>query len=69
LERGDSSAVGRGRASQPNHDQQNCYHQAPKVKPEAANAVVQLLMMGVKTPKTCSAVNKRLVKYWRNCCI
>jgi hypothetical protein len=28
LERGGSSAVGRGR---PDHDQQHCYHQAPKV--------------------------------------
>jgi len=36
-ELGDSSAVGRGR---PDHDQQHCYHQAPKVKPEAATAVV-----------------------------
>jgi len=36
-ERGDSSAVG-------------C---APKVKPEAATAVVTLLMMGVRTPETC----------------
>ena len=26
-ERGDSSAVGRGRAGRPNHDQQHCYHQ------------------------------------------
>jgi hypothetical protein len=31
LERGGSSAVGRGRASRPNHDQQHCYHQAPTV--------------------------------------
>jgi len=28
LERGDSSAVGRVRASRPDHDQQHCYHQA-----------------------------------------
>jgi hypothetical protein len=40
LERGGSSAVGRGRAGRP-------------VKPEAASAVVVLLMMGVKTPETC----------------
>ena len=29
LELGDSSAVGRGRAGPPDHDQQHCYHQAP----------------------------------------
>jgi hypothetical protein len=31
LERGGSSAVGRGRAGQPDHNQQHCYHHAPKV--------------------------------------
>jgi hypothetical protein len=35
------------------HDQQHCYHHAPTVKPEAAVAVVELLMMGVTTPETC----------------
>jgi len=40
LEHGGSSAVGRGRASQPDHNQQHCYHHAPAVKPEAATAVV-----------------------------
>jgi hypothetical protein len=44
-ELGDSSAVGRGR--------QHCYHQAPKVNPEAASAVVELLMMGMRMPETC----------------
>jgi hypothetical protein len=53
LERGGSSAVGRGRAGRPDHDQQHCYHHAPKVKPEAATAVVELLMMGVRMPETC----------------
>jgi hypothetical protein len=37
----------------PDHDQQHCYHHAPTVKPEAAIAVVELLMMGVRTPETC----------------
>jgi len=37
----------------PDHDQQYCYHHAPTIKPEAATAVVELLMMGVRTPKTC----------------
>jgi len=31
LERGGSSAVGRGRAGRPDHDQQHCYHHAPTV--------------------------------------
>ena len=31
LERGGSSAFGRGRAGRPDHDQQHCYHQAPTV--------------------------------------
>jgi len=29
------------------------YHHDTKVKPEAATAVVELLMMGVRTPETC----------------
>jgi hypothetical protein len=53
LERGDSSDVGRGRAGRRDHDQQHCYHLAPMVKPEAATAVVELLMMGVRAPETC----------------
>jgi hypothetical protein len=39
-ERGCSSAVDRGRAGRPDHDQQHCYHHAPTVKSEAATAVV-----------------------------
>jgi hypothetical protein len=42
----------------PDHDQQNCYHHAPTVKPEAATAVVELLTMGVRTPETCRAAHK-----------
>ena len=53
LERGDSSAVGRGWAGRPDHDQQHCYHHALKVKPDAATAVVELLTMDLRTPETC----------------
>jgi hypothetical protein len=42
-----------GPAGKPDHDQQHCYHHAATVKPEAATAVVELLMMGVRTPETC----------------
>jgi hypothetical protein len=52
LERGGSSAVGRGRVGRPDH-YQHCYHHNPRVKPETATAVVELLMMGVTTPETC----------------
>jgi hypothetical protein len=53
------------------HDQQHCYHDAPTVKPEATTAVVELLMMGVRTPETCWAVHKskRQVMNLRSCCI
>ena len=46
-------------AGRPEHDQQHCYHHAPKVKPEAATAVVEFLIMGVRTPETRWALNKR----------
>jgi hypothetical protein len=73
LERGGSSAVGRGWAGYnwPDHDQQHCYHHAPTVKPEAVTAAVELLMMGVRTPETCRALHmsKRQVMNLRNCCI
>jgi len=58
LERGGSSAVGRGRSD---HDHQHCHHHAPKVKSEAAAAVVELLMMGMRMPETCCTVFKRQV--------
>jgi hypothetical protein len=41
-----------GSTCRPDHDQQHCYNHAPTVKPEAATAVVELLMMGVRTPET-----------------
>jgi hypothetical protein len=31
FDRGGSSAVGRGRAGRPDHDQQHCYHHVPTV--------------------------------------
>jgi hypothetical protein len=37
----------------PDHDQQHCYYHAPAVNPEAVTAVVELLMMDVRTPETC----------------
>jgi len=42
-----------GPAGRRDHDQQHCYHHAPTVKPEAATAVVELLMTGVRTPERC----------------
>ena len=41
-----------GSADRSDHDQQHCCHYAPTVKPEAATAVVELLMMGMRTPET-----------------
>jgi len=38
-------------------------------KPEAATAVIELLMMGMRMPETCWAVFKRQVINLRNCCI
>ena len=40
-----------GRPARP-RTQHSCHHDT-KVKPEAATAVIELLMMGGKTPKTC----------------
>ena len=48
---------------------QHCYHHNTKVKPEAATAVIEFLMMGGKTPETCWAVNKRQDNNLENCCI
>ena len=53
--------LGRDRAGRPDHDQQHCYHHARTVKPDAATPVVELLMMGVRTPETCLAVHKRQI--------
>ena len=48
---------------------QNIYHHDTRVKPEAATAVIELLMMDGKTPETCWAVNKRQDNKQENCCI
>jgi len=70
LERGGSSAAGRGRAGRPAWPRtQHGYHHDTKVKPEAATAVIELLMMGERTPETCWAVNKREDNKLENCCI
>jgi hypothetical protein len=43
------SWLGRPAGPRTQHD----YHHDMKVKPEAANAVIELLMMGGKMPETC----------------
>jgi hypothetical protein len=48
---------------------QHGYHHNTKIKPEAATAVIELLMMGGRTPETCWAVNKRQGNKLENCCI
>jgi len=48
--------------------QHDCRHDT-KVKPEAATAVTELLMMGGKTQETCWAANKRQDNKLKNCCI
>jgi hypothetical protein len=45
------------------------YPHDTKVKPEAATAVTELLIMGGRTPKTCWAVHKRQENKLENCCI
>jgi hypothetical protein len=42
-----------GSAGRPDHEQHYDYHHDTKVKPEAATAIIELLMMGGKTPETC----------------
>jgi hypothetical protein len=53
LYHGDSCAVFVVRPARP-RTQHDCHHDT-KVKPEAATAVTELLMMGGKTPETCRA--------------
>ena len=65
--RGDSRAVFVVGPARPRT--QYGYHHDTKVKPEAATAVVELLMMGGRTPETCWAVNERQDNKLKNCCI
>jgi hypothetical protein len=39
--------------NRPDHEQQHGFHHDTRVKPEFATVVVELLMMGVRTPETC----------------
>jgi hypothetical protein len=48
---------------------QHDYHHDTKVKPEAATAVIEVLMMGGKTSETFWTVNKRQDNKLINCCI
>ena len=48
---------------------QHEYHHDTKVKPEASTALIELLMMGVRTPETRWAVNKCQDNKLENCCI
>jgi len=64
--RGDSRAVFRGRAGRPARPRtQHCYHHDTKVKSEATTAVIELLMMGGKTPETCWAVKNVRIMDWK----
>jgi len=70
LERGDSIAVGRGRAGRPARPRPTALL-SPRYngRTETATAVVELLMMGMRTSKTCWTVFKRQVINLRSCCI
>jgi hypothetical protein len=48
--------------------QHDCHHDT-KVKTEAATAVIELLMMGGKTPETRSALNERQDNKLEKCCL
>ena len=50
------------------HCHSDCHHDT-KVKPEAATAVIELLMMGGTTPETSWDVNKHQDNKLENCCI
>jgi len=56
-------------SSRPERRTLHGYHHDTKVKPEAATVVIELLIMGGKTPETCWAVNKRQDNKLKNYCI
>ena len=56
-------------AGWPDHKHSTTYHHNTKVKPEAATAAIEFLMMAGKTPETCWAVNKLQDNKLKNCCI
>jgi hypothetical protein len=56
-----------GRPARP-RTQHDCHHDT-KIKPDAATAVIEFLMMGGQTPEICWAVNKRQDNKLKNCCI
>jgi hypothetical protein len=60
MERGGSSAVGRGGAGRPARTQPTALLPPRSIgKPEAATAVYKLLTVGMRMPETCSAVFER----------
>jgi hypothetical protein len=60
----------RGRTGRPARPRtQHDYYHNTKVKPEAATAVVELLIMGGRTSETCWAVNNRQDNKLKNFCI
>ena len=58
-ERGDSSAVGRGRSGRTDHGQQHCYHHVPTVNQRLQRQFDGLLMMGIIIPETSWSVSVR----------
>ena len=69
LECGGSSAVGRGRADRPDHDQQHCYHHVPTVNQRRLLQLISSMMMGMRMPETCWTVFKRQAINLRDLCI
>jgi hypothetical protein len=66
---GPTTTNSRASYNRPEHGQQLCYHHAPNVKPGADIAVVELLIMGVRTPKSFWLyINVKIIN-WRNSCI